>query len=72
MGFALSEMSLKSPAFEDNGAIPKKHSGEGKNVSPPLTWEDVPKEAKSLALVVFDPDAPLVRKHAVGFTHWVL
>ncbi|MFW6298994.1 MAG: YbhB/YbcL family Raf kinase inhibitor-like protein [Bacillota bacterium] len=72
MGFALSNMALKSSAFEEDGVIPKKHTGEGENVSPPLFWENAPKETKSFALVAFDPDAPLVKKQGVGFTHWVL
>lgn len=61
-GFALS-----SPAFADNSAIPAEYSCNGRNVPPPLSWENVPAGANSLALVVDDPDA-------VGglYVHWVV
>jgi hypothetical protein len=65
-------MQLKSTAFEPLGRIPKKHTGEGLDVSPPLTWSGVPKETKAFALVCHDPDAPLVTTHGYGFVHWVL
>jgi Raf kinase inhibitor-like YbhB/YbcL family protein len=59
--------SLSSSAFENDGEIPKKHTCDGEDVSPPLAWEAVPEEAKELALICDDPDAP------VGtFTHWVI
>ena len=66
-------MRLTSTAFEQGGAIPALFTCEGRNVSPQLDWSDLPKEAKSLALILHDPDghdpdAPM----ANGFTHWVL
>jgi phosphatidylethanolamine-binding protein (PEBP) family uncharacterized protein len=51
-------MSLRSPAFEHLAAIPPKYTCEGQNVSPPLSFAGVPALAKSLALIVDDPDAP--------------
>lgn len=51
-------MRIDSPAFENGQPIPEKHSCDGEDVSPALTWDDVPQSAKSLALVVEDPDAP--------------
>ena len=62
-------MSLASPAFTDNGEIPAKYgcSGGGQAVSPPLTIGGVPAAAKSLALIVDDPDAP-----GGTFTHWLV
>ncbi len=74
MGFAPSEMTLESPAFQNHGKIPKKHTGEGEDVSPPLTWSKAPSGAKSFALVCHDPDAPLVSAGpgTYGFVHWVL
>ncbi|HVS23075.1 MAG TPA: YbhB/YbcL family Raf kinase inhibitor-like protein [Gammaproteobacteria bacterium] len=72
MGFALSPMQITSPAFEPLGRIPKKHTGEGPDVSPALAWSGAPKEAKSYALVCHDPDAPLVTADGYGFVHWVL
>jgi Raf kinase inhibitor-like YbhB/YbcL family protein len=60
-------MKLHSNAFSEGGAIPEKYSREGGNASPPLDWNGVPKDAKSLALVVDDPDAP-----GGTFVHWMV
>ncbi|MEY2555068.1 MAG: hypothetical protein QOF93_212 [Verrucomicrobiota bacterium] len=60
-------MKISSPAFQEGGTIPEKFSKNDQNVSPELRIERVPVEAKSLALIVDDPDAP------VGlFTHWLV
>jgi hypothetical protein len=59
-------MELKSSAFEAGGIIPKKHTCDGPDVSPPLSWSDVPGGAKSLALIADDPDAPMGT-----WVHWV-
>jgi Raf kinase inhibitor-like YbhB/YbcL family protein len=72
MGFALSELQLKSPAFEPQGEIPAKYTGEGQDISPPLQWSNVPNGTRSFALICHDPDAPLVFEGAYGFVHWVL
>ncbi|HEY5476362.1 MAG TPA: YbhB/YbcL family Raf kinase inhibitor-like protein [Tepidiformaceae bacterium] len=72
MGFALSKMQLKSPAFEQGGSIPARHTGEGEDVSPALAWSDVPEGTRSYAVVCHDPDAPLVAGGTYGFVHWVL
>ena len=61
-------MNISSPAFEHSSHMPKVHSYTGGNVSPPLTFSNIPTEAKSLALVCHDPDAP----RAQGYTHWVV
>jgi Raf kinase inhibitor-like YbhB/YbcL family protein len=60
-------MHVTSPAFADGGTIPKRYSCDGEEVSPPLRWTGVPADARELALVVDDPDAP-----GGGFVHWVL
>lgn len=65
-------MKLFSPAFPNNGAIPARYTCEGKDVSPPLGWSEVPPEAKSLALVVEDPDAPDPSAPTTIWVHWVL
>jgi Raf kinase inhibitor-like YbhB/YbcL family protein len=72
MGFAPSSMQLTSPAFKPLGRIPRKHTGEGEDVSPALAWTDPPKGTKAFALVCHDPDAPLLTPIMYGFTHWVL
>ena len=58
---------LKSPAFKNNERIPKKHTGEGEDTSPALSWTNAPAGAKSFAIIMDDPDAP------VGlWIHWVI
>lgn len=72
MGFALSKMQLKSTAFENGGAIPAKHTGEGDDVSPALQWTDTPEGTQAFAVICHDPDAPLIQNGSYGFVHWVL
>ena len=62
-----TSMEIKSPAFENNGLIPKQYTCEGRNISPPLSWDGIPAGAKSLALISDDPDAP-----AGTWVHWVI
>lgn len=66
-GAASMEMKITSAAFVDGAPIPKKYTCDGQDLSPPLAWSGVPKDAKSLALLCDDPDAP-----AGIWTHWVL
>jgi Phosphatidylethanolamine-binding protein len=56
-GSAAMAMTLNSPAFHQNGHIPSKYTCEGQDISPPLAWDGVPNGAKSLVLIVDDPDA---------------
>ena len=72
MGFALSDMQLQSSAFENHGKIPAKHTGEGDDVSPALSWSGAPAGTQSFAIICHDPDAPLVKPGEYGFVHWVL
>jgi hypothetical protein len=72
MAFALSDMQLTSTAFQHHGKIPKKHTGEGEDVSPPFSWSNAPEKTQSFALICHDPDAPLVSPGSYGFVHWVL
>lgn len=60
-------MILKSPAFEEGGMIPDRHTCDGENISPPLEWEGVPEGVKSYALLCEDPDAPMG-----SWVHWVV
>ena len=62
-----SAMKLRSTAFEEGKPIPPKYTCDGENVSPPLLITGVPEAAKSLALVMDDPDAP-----RGTFDHWIL
>jgi Raf kinase inhibitor-like YbhB/YbcL family protein len=59
-------LEIASDAFDEGGTIPSRHTCDGENVSPPLSFAGAPEGTRSLALVVDDPDAP------VGtFTHWL-
>ena len=69
---AEESMKLTSTAFADHQAIPKIYTCEGKDVSPPLAWSGVPATAKSLALIVDDPDAPDPAAPRMTWVHWVL
>lgn len=60
-------LKLTSPAFENGAAIPDIYSKDGGNVSPPLAWSGVPKDTRSLVLIMDDPDAP-----SGLFTHWIV
>ena len=59
--------SLTSKVFKQGDMIPSKYTCDGEDVSPPLSWGNVPGGTKTLALIVDDPDAP-----GGIFTHWVL
>lgn len=66
------DMKLASPDFKNQGMIPKKHTCDGKDISPALTWSGIPSEAKSLVLIVDDPDAPDPAAPQRTWVHWVL
>jgi len=65
-------MILTSQAFQQGGDIPTRHTCQGGDVSPPLAWSGVPSNAKSLALIVDDPDAPDPAAPRITWVHWVL
>ncbi len=65
-------LTLTSPSFEPDGEIPTKHTCEGADLSPALSWSGVPEGTKSLALIVDDPDAPDPRAPRMTWVHWVL
>ncbi len=65
-------LAVTSTAFRQGGEIPAAHTCEGKDTSPPLAWSGVPAGAKSLALVVDDPDAPDPKAPRMTWVHWVL
>jgi Raf kinase inhibitor-like YbhB/YbcL family protein len=72
IGGVAMALTLTSPAFGPNGAIPKKHTCEGDDVSPALVWSGVPAGAKSLAIIVDDPDAPDPAAPRTTWVHWVV
>ncbi|MBI5346263.1 MAG: YbhB/YbcL family Raf kinase inhibitor-like protein [Chlamydiae bacterium] len=60
-------MKISSPSFKNKEMIPKKFTCLGENINPAFVFENIPKNAKSLALIVDDPDAPVKT-----FVHWVM
>lgn len=60
-------MRISSPAFADGGPVPRAHTCDGADLSPPLSWSGVLPDAKELALIMDDPDAP-----GGTWVHWVL
>ena len=65
-------LKLTSSAFAAGGEIPRIHTCEGRDESPPLAWTGVPAHARSLALIVDDPDAPDPKAPKMTWVHWVL
>ncbi len=59
--------SIKSPAFKNMEHLPVKYSRDGKGINPPLIFENVPANAKSIVLIMDDPDAP-----SGTFDHWLI
>lgn len=51
-------LELTSTAFQEGATIPRQYTADGRNVSPPLEWQDPPAGTRSLALICEDPDAP--------------
>lgn len=65
-------LTLQSNAFTQGGDIPVKYTCQGENTSPPLSWFGLPIQAKSLALIVDDPDAPDPQAPTRTWVHWVV
>jgi Raf kinase inhibitor-like YbhB/YbcL family protein len=63
---------LNSAAFPHQGEIPRRHTCDGEDTSPPLTWSGLPAGTRSLALIVDDPDAPDPKAPKMTWVHWVL
>ncbi len=61
-----------SSGFDHMGPIPVQYTGEGKNISPPLSWSDPPEGTVTFALIVDDPDAPDPAHPTMTWVHWVL
>jgi Raf kinase inhibitor-like YbhB/YbcL family protein len=71
-GTAAMRLTLTSPAFEAGANIPAIHTCDGSDTSPPLAWSGIPPNAKSLVLIVDDPDAPDPSAPKMTWVHWVL
>ncbi len=73
---AMSQFTLTSSAFENNGPIPAAHAyrGEGDNISPPLAWSNAPANTSAFALIMDDPDAPSrdTPRPEGPWVHWVV
>lgn len=63
--------TLRSSAFGHDSPIPKRYTADGEELSPPLSWTEVPEGTRSFALVVDDPDAPDPANPKRTFVHWV-
>ena len=61
------DIKLTSSAFKEGEMIPSKYTCDGEDISPPLKWESVPNNTKSIAIITDDPDAPMGT-----WVHWVL
>jgi len=64
--------TLHSSAFAPGAEIPRRHTCEGEDVSPPLAWSDPPPGTQSFALIVDDPDAPDPKAPKRTWVHWVV
>ncbi len=65
-------LMLTSTSFENGAGIPRRHTCEGEDLSPPLAWSGTPKGAVGLALIVDDPDAPDPAAPKMTWVHWVV
>lgn len=65
-------LEIRSQGFEHGGEIPALYTCEGENSSPPLFWAGVPDQARSLALIVCDPDVPDPNAPTREWVHWLL
>ena len=65
-------LTLTSTSFQHQGMIPSRHTCEGADLSPPLSWVGVPDNTQSLVLIVDDPDAPDPQAPTMTWVHWLL
>ncbi len=63
---------ITSPAFIENGPIPRQYTCEGGDISPELSWSGAPRSTRSFALIIDDPDAPDPSAPRRTWVHWVL
>lgn len=65
-------LTLQTPAFSHQGNMDSKYTCEGQDVSPALSWSNIPAGTKSLAIIVDDPDAPDPAAPKMTYVHWIL
>ncbi len=65
-------LSITSSAFANGGEIPARYTCQGEDIAPPLQWTGVPEDARSLVLIVDDPDAPDPDAPRMTWVHWVV
>lgn len=65
-------MKITSSAFTNGGMIPLKYTCDGENVNPPLSFSGIPKDARSLVLIMEDPDVPISIREDGMWDHWVV
>ena len=65
-------LTLTSESFVQNGMIPIRHTCDGQDISPELSWSEIHAGTKSLVLIVDDPDAPDPADPKMTWVHWVL
>jgi Raf kinase inhibitor-like YbhB/YbcL family protein len=65
-------LTITSTVFNHGGGIPSLYTCEGQDLSPPLEWQGVPQNTRSLVLIVDDPDAPDPKAPKMTWVHWVL
>ncbi|ADJ28425.1 PEBP family protein [Nitrosococcus watsonii C-113] len=71
-GDAAMTLTLTSPAFNHQGDIPSEYTCDGQDISPELSWSNLPEGTKSLVLIVDDPDAPDPAAPKMTWVHWLL
>jgi Raf kinase inhibitor-like YbhB/YbcL family protein len=63
-----TSLKMHSSVFTEGAPVPRRHTGDGEDLSPPLSWQGLPATARELALIVDDPDAPTEEP----WVHWVI
>jgi Raf kinase inhibitor-like YbhB/YbcL family protein len=69
---ASTDLKIASSAFKEGGSIPSQYTCDGDNAHPPISISGVPESAKSLALIMYDPDVPKQLKPDGIFDHWIV
>ena len=71
-GDKMAALHIYSPAFDNGDEIPSKYTCDGADINPPLSWTGVKENARSLVLIVDDPDAPDPHAPKMTWVHWII